>query len=439
MADKSGFAKRGLCAPALGLLVFAVLILPATARAQDDRPVATGTLPADWPEGMSALVAIPCPADEHQMPAPTIRLKIPGRQNLVAPGQFEAADKLAGTPDRIWVQLKLEKEYLGKPVEVQFSAYPPKKGTPYQSKRDGEQLVITTADNKPLLSYWYGKPAPNQKYPLTDYIHPLIGLDGETLTDCGPKDHLHHRGIFWTWVRHQKEGKSLGSWWIPDTIHLEERDLKFLDGPVFSRFAAHHEWIYQAKGSKDTLPFVDEYLVCRVFETTPEGRAMDVDIALTALVDGIRFGGTTELDKGYGGLSFRYAPAAEAKIVADGKPIPKDLNHLRARWADWTGRFKDADGKASEERSGAALFVATDHPDSPPEWITRLYGVLNVAYPGLKMIDLPKGQTLRLHYRVWVHRGDSAAGHVDEHYRAYAGDWKWVVAKASAAEADKAK
>ncbi|MGZ8921068.1 MAG: DUF6807 family protein, partial [Limisphaerales bacterium] len=31
------------------------------------------------------------------------------------------------------------------------------------------------------------------------YIHPLYGLDGEVLTDDFPKDHYHHRGLFWAW------------------------------------------------------------------------------------------------------------------------------------------------------------------------------------------------------------------------------------------------
>jgi len=31
------------------------------------------------------------------------------------------------------------------------------------------------------------------------YIHPLYGLDGEVLTDDFPRDHYHHRGLFWAW------------------------------------------------------------------------------------------------------------------------------------------------------------------------------------------------------------------------------------------------
>jgi hypothetical protein len=300
----------------------------------------------------------------------------------------------------------------------------------YRTRRHADQLHITTLAGKPVLSYRFGKPASNPKnYPLTDFIHPLFGLDGETLTAQSPGDHVHHRGVYWAWVRHERKGESIGNWWIPEDIHLESRDLTFADGPVFSRFAAKHDWVYQPAEAQKGEPVVSEYVVCRVFETTPQGRAIDFDITLTALVDGLRIGGTTELGKGYGGFTFRYAAADGAQIVADGKPIPKDLNHLRANWADWTGIFKTPGAKAAKARSGVALFIDPSHPDTPPEWITRLYGVLNVSYPGLRMIDLPKGKPLRLKYRLWIHRGDTKEGQVEERYRAYVADWKWKASK----------
>jgi hypothetical protein len=33
----------------------------------------------------------------------------------------------------------------------------------------------------------------------SSYMHPLYGLDCEVLTDDFPKDHYHHRGLFWAW------------------------------------------------------------------------------------------------------------------------------------------------------------------------------------------------------------------------------------------------
>lgn len=410
--------------PVWGLIAGFMVAVAGAAQAAD-RPIAVGVVPADWPTGSPAPLAIPCPSSAGRPGALAARIRIPGQPPITVPAQFEAADETAGTPDRVWVSLKLDEAARGRPIEVQLISASSEPTNSYRSKREGEELHVTAPDGKPILSYYHGKPRPNQRYPLNDFVHPLMGLDGEVLTDLGPRDHPHHRGVYWTWVRHEHNGKSLGSWWQPDTIHAADKELAFADGPVFSRFCARHEWVHQAKGSTETMPFVDEQVVCRVFQTSDHGRAIDFDITLTALLDGIRIGGTTELGKGYGGFTFRYNRAAEAKIAADGKPIPKDLNHLRAHWADWSGRFRLADGKMAERRSGAAVLISPKHPDDPPEWITRLYGVLGVTYPGLRMLDMPKGKPLRLYYRLWIHRGDSKEGGVDEAYRAYAADWKW--------------
>lgn len=46
----------------------------------------------------------------------------------------------------------------------------------------------------------------------SDYIHPLYGFHGEPLTTDYPKDHLHHRGLWWSWceVRHNEK---IGDLW----------------------------------------------------------------------------------------------------------------------------------------------------------------------------------------------------------------------------------
>ena len=131
------------------------------------------------------------------------------------------------------------------------------------------------------------------------------------------------------------------------------------------------------------------------------------------------------------GIPISYAQAGDPIIVADGKKVTKDFNQLRAAWTDYSGTFLRRPGQPNTERTGAAVFVDPHQPDFPPEWITRLYGVLNVSYPGLRMLDLPKGQPLRLHYRIWIHRGDAGAGQVDAAYKTFAADWHWSAAAAT--------
>jgi hypothetical protein len=83
-------------------------------------------------------------------------------------------------------------------------------------------------------------------------------------------------------------------------------------------------------------------------------------------------------------------------------------------WADLSARF--AGGKGP---SGAAIFVDPSHPDYPPTWLTRHYGVLCVGWPGVKGKTFPPGIPIRLNYRVWVHRGDADVGRLKQAYEDY--------------------
>ncbi len=93
----------------------------------------------------------------------------------------------------------------------------------------------------------------------------------------------------------------------------------------------------------------------------------------------------------------------KAKLM-DGPDLP---------WADLSARFSDRD-----QSSGAALFVAADHPDFPPEWLTRHYGVLCLGWPGVTPRGIRPGEPIRCRYRVWIHRGTPGEERTRRAYRA---------------------
>jgi len=394
----------------------------------------TGVVPGDWPAGIRAPVAVPLPASLQGARRCMIALRIGGgTESDPLPAQCEPADPIGGTPARAWILWSANESDRGKRVAARLlrSEPPPRDGRDppepvYRSRHDDPMLHVTTPDGKPIMSYWHGAPRPGLRMPLNDFIHPLIGLDGEQLTDCSPRDHFHHRGVFWAWVRNDRKGKPIGDWWIPKNVHVEPGEIRFADGPVFSRFAARHFWVQQPEGADKAERFVDEQVVCRTFKTTGDGRAIDIELTLAALDDGVRIGGQLAKDKGYSGLTIRFGKATDVRIECDHGAIEEStVNRLRALWVDWTGVFSGPQGKPLPRRSGGALFVHATHPDRPPEWITRKYGPINVSYPGLNMLEIPRGKPLRLRYRMWIHRGDAGQGKVGEHYRAYAADWGW--------------
>ena len=415
--------SRFLRLASLGLLIVAGSRI---ALGQSASQTARGVVPIDWPVDEAAPVAVPVSGTVTAAEAFQAAIKIDGQDRAKVPAQCEPADPVAGTPARAWLLMTVKREDRGKPISVELTA-PDTKSLPiaYESALKDPLLTVQSPDHKPVLTFRHGKPDPKTKYPITDYLHPIMGLDGETITDLEPADHLHHRGVFWSWVRYDRKGEPIGDWWIPKGINCESGEAKTGDGPVFTRFDARHWLTHKAENAKEAVRFVQEDIVCRVFPATSYGRAIDVEIALLALEDGVRVGGQTELNKGYGGMTFRYGPAKQVEISLDGKVDAKDIVGGRGRWADWSGLFPGPDGKPGSKRSGGAVLVHPSHPDSPTTWLTRHYGALCVTWPGLRMIEVSRKEPLRLRYRLWIHRGNAVEGKVGDQYNAYAADWKW--------------
>lgn len=83
-------------------------------------------------------------------------------------------------------------------------------------------------------------------------------------------------------------------------------------------------------------------------------------------------------------------------------------------WADLTLRLA---GRSAP--SGAAIFVHPSHPDYPPQWLLRHYGVLCLGWTGVTPVELPAGQPVRLRYRVWIHRGAASGEEIAKAYQEY--------------------
>jgi hypothetical protein len=115
--------------------------------------------------------------------------------------------------------------------------------------------------------------------------------------------------------------------------------------------------------------------------------------------------------KSYGGLSLRFAPRGDTLVTVPSGPTSQDLLITRLPWADLSAKFQGA--KAT---SGAALFVDSQHPNFPPEWMTRAYGLLAVGWPGVKPKTLKSGNTVTCNYGVWIHRGRVDAAKIQSVY-----------------------
>jgi hypothetical protein len=235
------------------------------------------------------------------------------------------------------------------------------------------------------------------------YVHPIYGLDGEVITDDFPKDHYHHHGLFWGWPHVTIEGKDYDFWKMRGTdIRFKRWRTKEVNKNV-AVLGIENEWL---AGDK---PVVREEATLRVHSATADGRLIHIRLTWTALGQAITLGGAA--GKSYGGLSLRFAPRENTMVTVPSGPTSEDLLITRLPWADLSAKFQGA-----ITTSGAALFVDPQHPDFPPEWMTRAYGLLAVGWPGVKPQTLECGKPITCNYGVWIHRGRADAAKIQSVY-----------------------
>jgi hypothetical protein len=263
---------------------------------------------------------------------------------------------------------------------------------------------------RPVFVYNYGVIQPPSGVPAdrarSTYIHPLYGLDGEVLTDDFPKDHYHHRGLFWAWP-HVRIGNQHYDLWMLKGI--EQRFVRWLareSGTNGATLGVENGWF---AGERKV---VREEVRIDAHPAEADAQAIDFEFIWTPVNEPLTLEGAEE--KSYGGLTLRFAPRTGTVITTPLGQGKEDLTITRLPWAGLSGRFAGED-----QASGAAILVAPDHPDFPPEWLTRHYGVLCLGWPGVKPKTFQPGETIRCRYRVWIHRRPVETDNVERAFNAW--------------------
>ncbi len=140
----------------------------------------------------------------------------------------------------------------------------------------------------------------------------------------------------------------------------------------------------------------------RTYQATDGHRALDIEFTFIPIGKPVTLRGSE--GKSYGGLNLRVAPRDNTIITVPTGPASQDLPDTPLALADLTSKLKDPNAKMP---SGAAIFVDPHHPDFPPTWLTRHYGILCVGWKGVNGKDFEPGLPIRLAYRIWVHNGPS--------------------------------
>lgn len=286
----------------------------------------------------------------------------------------------------------------------------PASPSPFRFLAVSEQSLGLWEGDRPVLVYNHGVlnraglPADRAR---STYIHPLYGLDGEVLTDDFPADHTHHRGLFWAWP-HVQIGEAHHDLWMIQGVHQRfERWLARETGPDTAILGVENGWYV---GGKRVLR---EQAWFRIHRATADARAVDAEFRWEPAQQPVTLAGAE--GKSYGGLTLRFAPRTQTVITTPLGQGPDDLAMTRLPWADLSARFAGRD-----TASGAAIFISPHHPDHPPMWLTRHYGVLCVGWPGVEPQTFEPGEPIRGGYRVWIHRGSATGDQLARAYAAFA-------------------
>lgn len=241
----------------------------------------------------------------------------------------------------------------------------------------------------------------------SDYIHPLFGFDGETLTQDWSVDHPHHRGIYWAWPEVDWRAQRGDLHALQKVFARPVGKCTVISGPVFAQIEAENLWRWE---SGEAL--VHERAVIRAYRSAGDDRLVDLEFQFTALNEPVLLArrGT---DK-YGGLNIRLARVTDQEITFHTDPtnaVP------RGAWAECFGKFSDA-----RQSSGIVVLQNAANPDYPGDWVK--FPELNWFQPTFPASgtrhELKPGAALVLRFRLWLHRGAQASEENGvAHWRAY--------------------
>lgn len=291
------------------------------------------------------------------------------------------------------------------------------------------QLAIQQEDDgywilekyKKVLFYQKTTKSINGEYPRANYIHPLISLDGDTLTEDFPEDHYHQRGIYWAW--HQLW---IGDKWICDGWTTENRiwDVTEVDAQVQQDGTATLDievlwkspnWLDAQNNQK---PMVKEQTTITVFPEQSNLRKIDFKIRLLALEENMRLGGSND-EKGYGGFSARIKLPADMQFISQKGLITPPKTAIEAGpWMQFFGSYTESN------TSGLTIMCHPDQPGFPHPWILRQKDSMqNPAYPGKDPVSLSTTQPLELRYRLVIHRNELGKAVVDSLFNQYSNEY----------------
>lgn len=256
--------------------------------------------------------------------------------------------------------------------------------------------------------------------PFKPFLFPVIGPTGKAVTRSYPMekvegddvDHPHHESFWFT------HGRVNGvDFWTVDQGKIREVEREIVaSGPVLGRLKTRDDWL-----APDGSKVCEDERTLTAFDTK-EVRILDFEVTLKATAGpvvlgetkegtfGVRVASSMDVDKKQGG-KIRNAEGLE-DAEAWGKP---------SKWVDYSG-------PVAGETVGISIL---DHPTSfrhPTTWHVRTYGLFaanpfggpDFKVDGYAEHHLAAGESVRLAYRVILHKGGPESIDLSRRFALYA-------------------
>jgi hypothetical protein len=269
------------------------------------------------------------------------------------------------------------------------------------ARLDKDQVTVDV-DGKLFTGYKF---AGSQKYP---YFWPVNGpASHRSITTETSQPYPHHHSLFFGCDR-----VNGGNYWQD----VNKRGQIVSQGPKIVE-ASGERVVFTDKCSwrrPGTEPIISDTRRIVITAPSKDVRLIDFEISLEPLVD------IEILKTNHALFSARVVPELSVKsggtlINAEGKTSEKGTFGVNSRWCDYSGT---REGVAE----GIAIFQNPNNRWFPSKWFTRDYGFFSptpMYWLEGGRLELPKGQTLKLRYRVVVHAGDVKKAQIARRFEQY--------------------
>lgn len=260
--------------------------------------------------------------------------------------------------------------------------------------------VLKTPEGKTVFRYMTKKPAEtNLTANSVCCLYPVYTPGGTRAVDFAPGDHRHHRGVFLAWHALTVGEKRADFWgwgsWAPTEDRVIENrrvELSQADGEQ-ALLQVHNEWMIGEQVAIDEHTAITARRVEDVY-------VIDLDFQLTPREN-------VTLDQtAFGGFCVKGRQGKERVYIDPDGPVELPNPHHLKPESNWPAKsWYDYVVTLDEGRKIGVAVV--DHPENPasPWHNLKPIAMVNPCIVAPGEVEIKKGKTLRLRYRLVVHDG----------------------------------